>query len=127
MSPPEEPFVPDDASIYGPDPASERGRRRALRDVLGMTAPQLVVVVVIATALFVFLGGPVWSAARGSFPLRLFASYAIIPFLVLPLVWWNRRWSVERLIAATLVTGAAKFAVTVVFDVLQGLTRHWPP
>lgn len=127
MSPPEEGFVPDDPGLYGPDPSTERRNRRPMRDILGVTPLQFTVIVAAAILLFVFLGGPVWSAARSSFPLRLFASYLVIPLLVLPVLWWNARISIERLIAASLAVAGAKFALTVVLDVLQGLTRRWPP
>jgi hypothetical protein len=127
MSPPEEGFVPDDPGLYGPDPSTERRNRRPLRDILGVTPLQFALIVGGATLLFVFLGGPIWSAARTSFPLRLFASYLIIPLLVLPFLWWNGRSSLERLIAASLAAAGAKFALTVILDVLQGMTRRWPP
>lgn len=127
MSPPEDRFIPDDPALYGPDPSTERRNRRPLRDVLGVSARQLAFIVAVATLLFIFLGGPVWSAARSAFPLRLFVSYLIIPFLVLPFLWWNGRISLERMIATSLAAAGAKFALTAVLDVVQGLTRQWPP
>lgn len=127
MTPPEEGFVPDDPSLYGPDPATERQRRRPLRDILGVTPLQLGLIVIVATTLFAFLGGPIWSASRTSFPLRLFASYGVIPLLALPVLWWNGHCTLERLLATSLAAAAVKFALTVVIDVLQGLTRQWPP
>jgi hypothetical protein len=127
MTPPEGNFVPDDPSLYGPDPTTERRNRRPLQEIVGLTAKQMVVIVAIATLVFVFLGGPMWSAQRETFPLRLFTSYLVIPAMVLVGLWWNHRLSTEKLIVASLVGAAGKFLLTAILDVLQGLSRHWPP
>jgi hypothetical protein len=127
MNSPDDSFVPDDPALYGPDPSTERRNRRPLRDILGVTPLQLSAIVALATILFIFLGGPVWSAARATFPFRLFASYLIIPFLAFAFLSWNGRGSLERWIATSFAAAGAKFALTVVLDVLHGLARHWPP
>ena len=126
MNESEEPFVPSDPSLYGPDPSVER-RRRPLRDVLGLSARQLSVVVFLSLLVFAFLGGPFWSAPRSAFPLRLFTSYLVIPALVLPFLWRNRTLSWTSAFAASAAAAGVKFAVTVVIDVAAGLLRHWPP
>ena len=127
MSPPEGNFVPDDPNMYGPDPTTERHNRRPLHEIVGLTATQMGLIVAIATLVFVFLGGPMWSAKRETFPLRLFTSYLVIPAMVLGGLWWNHRLSMEKLIAASLVGAGGKFVLTAVLDVLQGLSRHWLP
>ena len=92
-----------------------------------MSATQSGVLLVVSLLVFAFLGGPFWSASREAFPLRLFASYAIIPVLVAPVQWWNGVRSWWSWAFASGVIGAVKFAVTVVVDVAQGLFRQWPP
>jgi hypothetical protein len=127
MSLNEEPFVPSDPTLYGPDPASPLHRSRPLRDVLGLSPRQFISVVVLSLLLFAFLGGPFWSAARTAFPLRLFASYLVIPVLVVPLLWSNRALTWPSAFAASAAAAAIKFAVTVVIDVVRGLLGGWPP
>ena len=127
MSLPDDLFVPDDPGLYGPDPLKGPPRSPPLRQVLGLSAKQLAFVVAASVLLFAFLGGPFWSAGRAAFPLRLFASYLIIPALVVPLLWWNDSISYRTIFAASVAAAAIKFAVTVVIDVAHGLMRNWPP
>jgi hypothetical protein len=123
----DEPFVPSDPALYGPDPATERCRARPLRDVLGLSARQFGAVVGISLFVFAFVAGPFWSAARATFPLRLFASYLIIPVLVVPLLRWSHTLSWQTFFAASLAAAGVKFLATVIIDVVQGLVRNWPP
>lgn len=119
-------FVPDDPLLYGPDPHHPQ-RRAPLTPALGLSIRQSVAVLLISLLVFLFLGGPLWSASRQTFPLRLFASYLIIPLLVAGQLRWNgvRAW--RTTLVTSIVLAGIKFVITVAIDVGQGLFRHWPP
>jgi len=123
----EEAFVPDDPGLYGPDPAHPTQRRKQFAPTLGLSSRQSASVLAISLLVFIFLGGPLWSASRQTFPLRLFTSYLLIPVLVVSLLRWNRVFSWRTALFASAVIGGMKFIITVGIDVGQGLLRHWPP
>ena len=121
------PFVPEDPGLYGPDPLTAPRPARSFRETLGLSATQFVIVLLFSLAVFVFLGGTLWSAPRETFALRLFVSYLVIPLLVVPLLWRNQVRSWLTMAFASLAVAGVKFAITVVLDVALGLLRRWPP
>ncbi len=127
MSQHEDTFIPEDPSLYGPDPGRRVAGQWSLSSTLGLTAAQGVWILTISMLIFAFLGGPFWSSPRQAFTLRVIASYLILPPLVFVCLLWNRKATWATLLFASSVLGSVKFAITVVIDVVHGLLRHWPP
>lgn len=90
-------------------------------DSLDLSRLQFFVILVASVAVFVFIGGPVWSHARESHFWRLGISYAVIPLLVGLAQWRNRRPSWMGLFLGTTVISLIKLVLTASLLVLVGM------
>jgi hypothetical protein len=90
---------------------------------VGMTRGQFAGIVVLSTALFVFIDGPIWSGVHDSHFARIVYSYALIPPLVAAALHFNGRLGWGLAIAASVVVGLVKLVLTAVIVVVVGLAN----
>ena len=72
-------------------------------------------------AVFLLLGGPVWTHLRDPHFLRISASYAVIPLLVAAAQWRSGTLRAGTLVGATALLAAAKLVLTAGLTVALGI------
>ena len=90
---------------------------------LGLTRGQFLAILAISSALFLWIGGPLWQHLRGQHGARLTWSYLAIAPMVAASLWHNRTWSVGHLIAGTGAIALLKLLATAGLMVLLTLAR----
>lgn len=99
-------------------PLPERG----IWTAVGLTRRQFFVILIIATALFVWVGGPIWRHLRTSHFDRIVVSYLVIPALVLAALYRNGKVRFLLLVEATVVIAVVKLLVTALLLVAIALS-----
>jgi hypothetical protein len=88
---------------------------------VGLTRDQFLVIVALATFLFVCIGGPVWRHLRESHFDRIAVSYLVIPVLVGGALYRNGRLRLLLLLEATFVVAVVKLVVTAALLIMVAL------
>ncbi len=105
------------ARFFGALP--ERGPWTAV----GLTRAQFVVILGLSIALFVFVGGPVWTHLRDGHFARIAVSYGVIPPAVVVALRRNGRVRPLVVVGASAVIALVKLVVTAALLVAVALAR----
>lgn len=91
--------------------------------VLGLTRGQLLGILMLACAVYVFLGGPLWSHLGEDDFRRIAVSYGVIPPAVALALFRNQRLRLALLLGGTAVLAALKLLMTAAAALLLDLVR----
>lgn len=94
--------------LFGPLP------RRGPWTAVGLDRGQFLAILAASVALFVWIGGPVWSHLRTSHLDRIAWSYAAIPPMVAGALAWNGRFGWLRLLEGSALIALVKLVLTAV-------------
>jgi hypothetical protein len=101
--------------MFGPLP------RHGPWSVVGLSRGQFLGVLAASLALFVGLGGPVWSHLHDAHLVRITVSYAVIPLLVAVVQWRSGRLRPGLFVGATALLAASKLVLTAALTVALGI------
>jgi hypothetical protein len=88
---------------------------------VGLTRGEFLGVLGASFAVFLLLGGPVWTHLRDSHFLRIGVSYAVIPLLVAAAQWRSGTLGAGAFLGATALLAAAKLVLTAGLTVALGI------
>ena len=88
---------------------------------VGLTRGAFLGVLAASLAVFLLLGGPVWTHLRDSHFVRIGASYAVIPLLVAAAQWRSGTLRAGAFLGATALLAAAKLVLTAGLTVVLGI------
>jgi hypothetical protein len=88
---------------------------------VGLSRAQFFGILLASTALFVLIGGPLWTHLRGAHFGRILWSYATIPPLVAAALAYNRRLEPRLVLGASGVLAFAKWILTAALTLVLGL------
>jgi hypothetical protein len=88
---------------------------------LGLTRAQFLGIVLGATLLYLFAGGPLWVRLGENDFARIAVSYAVIPVAVAAALWRNRKLSLTGWLVATAVIAILKLLLTAGLALLLGV------
>ena len=89
----------------------------------GLGRGQFLAILLLAVALFVWIGGPVWRHTHDPHLARLLGSYAVIPPAVAAAQLRNRTFGWGRLLGATVTIGVLKLVMTALVLVASEMAR----
>lgn len=107
--------TPKRPALFGPLPT------HGIWTALDLTRSQFVLILGLAVALFLFIGGPLWTHARGSHFWRIGLSYAVIPPAVTAALYRNGKARFTPIVVASLVISLVKLVVTAALLVIIGV------
>lgn len=88
---------------------------------VGLARREFLGILAVSLALFVFLGGPVWSHLRGVHFGRIAVSYAVIPVLVAMAQWRAGTLRPTLFLGASALLAAVKLVLTAGLTVVLGI------
>ena len=106
-----------DGPLFGPLPT------RGLWTGVGLTRGQFFSILALATALFVFVGGPLWRHLHDGHFGRIVVSYGLIPPLVFLALRRNGSAGVVRVVEASALVVFVKLVVTAALLVAMAIGR----
>jgi len=106
-----------DRPLFGPLP------RQGLWTAVGLTRGQFLATLALATALFLFVGGPLWSHLHDGHLARIAISYGLIPPLVFLALRHNGSAGVVRVLEASALVAFVKLLVTAALLVAIAIGR----
>ena len=109
--------TPQRTPLFGPLPT------RGIWTALELTRTQFLCILALSVALFLFIGGPLWTHARASHFWRINLSYAVIPIAVTVAFYRNGKPRVAPIVVASVAIALVKLVVTAVLLVMIGVAQ----
>ncbi len=104
-------------ALFGPLPT------HGIWTALELTRGQFALILVLAVALFMFIGGPVWAHTRDTHFWRIGLSYAAIPPAVALALYRNEKMKPATVIVASVVISLLKLVLTAALLLLIGMAQ----
>jgi hypothetical protein len=103
------------SAFFGPLPT------RGIWTAFDLTRDQFLVTLAFSVALFVFIGGPIWSHAHESHFWRIGLSYLVIPVAVALCLFRNGKLRLAPLVVGSAVISLVKLVATAIILVVVGV------